>query len=281
MPNVYIKKNAELSIQEIDKMIKNSNEIRRILEQEDVGFSELESLRSEVRVGLDQIFTSSSESKNYMNESKIFINKLSTADNKYKIMESLKRGTDYLEGLRAAVESGIYLPGKSMYDLIDKTMAIIVIRRILQNFYKHIKAMYQDEVHGNGTIRKENLDCIQIGNEYDVQRILYSLINPIFPNARLEVVGDTGYNSVRYDITLDEYEIIIEVKCTRPSMTERSLREELGADSFHYKADHLFLFIFDKVGLIKNPEAFAKSFKREKQDFDKELEAIIIQDIIL
>jgi len=63
-------------------------------------------------------------------------------------------------------------------------------------------------------------------------------------------------------------------------MTERNLTEELGADSFHYKADHLFLFIFDKVKLIKNPDAFEKAFNRKKHDFGKELETVIIQEII-
>jgi len=142
---------------------------------------------------------------------------------------------------------------KSAEAHIDKTTASTIIRKILRNFHKHIEAMYQDEVHGNGTIKKEDLDKIKIGNEYDVQRILYSLIKPIFPDARLEVVNDAGYNSVRYDIVIDEYGIVVEVKCTRENMTERKLTEELGADSFHYKADQLFLFIFDKVKLIKNP----------------------------
>ncbi|ATO37827.1 hypothetical protein AB4J90_17320 [Geobacillus thermodenitrificans] len=63
-------------------------------------------------------------------------------------------------------------------------------------------------------------------------------------------------------------------------MTERTLREELGSDPFHYEADHLFLFIFDKV--IKNPNAFEKSFRREKRGFDKEFDSrnhFLISDI--
>lgn len=125
------------------------------------------------------------------------------------------------------------------------------------------------------THNKEDLDKTKIENEHDV----YSLIRPIFPDARLEVVDDAGYASVRYDIVLDEYGMVIEVKCTRENMTERKLREELGSDSFHYEADHLFLFIFDKVKLIKNPDAFEKAFRREKHGFDKELETIIIREI--
>jgi hypothetical protein len=69
--------------------------------------------------------------------------------------------------------------------------------------------MYQEKVHGNGTIKKEDLDAIQIGNEYDMQRILYSLIRPIFPTAKVEVSDDAGYNAIRYDIKIDEYNIVI------------------------------------------------------------------------
>lgn len=138
--------------------------------------------------------------------------------------------------------------------------------------------MYQDEVHGNGTIKKIDLDRIKLGNEYDVQRVLYALLRPVFPLARLEVADDTGYHSRRYDITLEEYGIVIEVKCTRESMTERKLIEELGSDSFHYKADYLFLFVFDRVKLIKNEDVFANSFKREQQVYGKEIEAIIVQE---
>lgn len=95
----------------------------------------------------------------------------------------------------------------------------------------------------------------------------------------MEVVDDAGYNSVRYDIVLNEYDIVIEVKCTRESMTERKLTEELGADSFHYKSDNLFLFVFDRIRLIKNPDAFEKSFNRKKQDIGKVIETIIIQEV--
>ncbi|SJU05230.1 Uncharacterised protein [Clostridioides difficile] len=44
--------------------------------------------------------------------------------------------------------------------------------------------MYLDTVHGKGNITNQQLENIKIGNEYDVQRILFSLIKPIFPNAK-------------------------------------------------------------------------------------------------
>lgn len=60
--------------------------------------------------------------------------------------------------------------------------------------------MYQEKPHGNGDIKQEDLSKIDIGNEYDVQRIFYSLLRPIFLGARTEVNADSGYNGFRYHI---------------------------------------------------------------------------------
>jgi hypothetical protein len=136
-------------------------------------------------------------------------------------------------------------------------------------------------VHGNAKLKNVDLRRIQIGNEYDVQRILYALIRPIFPEARMEVTEDAGYKSVRYDIYLDDFNLAVEVKCTRANMTERNLTEELGADAFHYKTEHLLLFIYDKEGIVVNTDAFKKSFKRDRSKFGKNIETFIIQPILL
>ncbi len=131
------------------------------------------------------------------------------------------------------------------------------------------------------SLKIEDLNRIKIGNEYDVQRILYSLIKPLFPEARLEVTVDAGYRPVRYDIFIDEYDLAIEVKCTRANMTERTLNEELGSDSFHYKVEHLFLFIYDDKRIITNADAFKRSFTKEKGLHDKNIDTYIAQPIIL
>jgi hypothetical protein len=240
-------------------------------------FDEFEGWRITASRMLNGTFSDKSISKDFSTETKVLLNKFSDVANIEKLDAALNEADRYLESVKVDIESGKYV--KNDNDSIEKTVALTIFRRILRNFHKHIEAMYQDVVHGNGKIKRSDLDRIRIGNEYDIQRILYSLIRPIFPEARLEVVDDAGYNSVRYDIVLNEYDIVIEVKCTRGNMTQRKLTEELGADSFHYKADHLFLFIFDQIRLIDNPEAFEKSFNRQKQDYGKEIETIVIQEI--
>jgi len=191
---------------------------------------------------------------------------------------------DSIKVLRAVTEdinSGLHdVQEISQGDVINYDTAIIIIRRVLNNFHKHLKSMYKDKPHGKAGIKEEHLEKITIRNEYDVQRILYALIKPIFPLARLEVPQDTGNHTVRTDIYLDEYKVIIEVKCSRPNMKERDLTEELGSDAFHYEADHLFLFVYDKDSIISNEDSFTKSYRKDKATFGKEVEAIVAQPVV-
>lgn len=71
---------------------------------------------------------------------------------------------------------------------IYKQNDLLLIEKILNNFYMYFHAMYKNPVHQKGTLVSETLDAIQIGNEYDLQRMLYSLLIPIFPTIRQEVL---------------------------------------------------------------------------------------------
>lgn len=62
-------------------------------------------------------------------------------------------------------------------------------------------------------------------------------------------------------------------------MTERNLTEELESDAFHYNADYVFFFIYDKENIIKNVGAFTRNYKREKSEFGTNVEAIVNQSI--
>lgn len=194
----------------------------------------------------------------------------------------LKVAMDFLNSLITDIEMGLHDPIKKQESTdIDQGNALKIIRNILSNFYLHIKEMYQADLHGKGTIQKEDLEKISIGNEYDVQRILFSLIKPIFPKARLEVSEDDGYGTIRYDIYLNDYNLVIEVKCTRPSLSEKKLKEEIASDIYHYKHDFIFFFIYDKEQKIKNKEVFVEAYSKDKESVGKKIETIIAQPLIL
>lgn len=128
---------------------------------------------------------------------------------------------------------------------------------------------------------QDALKSIRIGNEYDLQRMLYSILLPIYPAMRQEVYSDNGYGGMRADLYIEDCDLIIETKCTRDSMSEKRLLEELGADGFHYNVGNIYFFICDKCGTIKNPEAFKKAFERERKREGKTVKVFIMQRVEL
>lgn len=138
---------------------------------------------------------------------------------------------------------------------LSKEVARLLVEKWLKNFHLYMEELVERAPHGKATITQA-LQQIEIQNEYDVQHLLYSLIKPIFPQARTETVDDTGYGGIRYDIVIDDYDLTIETKCTRAKMTERQLTEEIAADSFHYKKENVFFFIYDRYKIIRNKTAF-------------------------
>ena len=161
--------------------------------------------------------------------------------------------------------------------IISRDIALTIVERVLKNFYMYYQAMFKAPMHKSGQLVRETLGNIRIGNEYDLQRMVYSILLPIFPTIRQEVNSDNGYGGMRADIYLEDYSLIIETKCTRDSMSEKRLLDELGADIFHYKVKTVFILIFDKTGIIKNPVVFERAFKRDKDKYDKTVRLFITQ----
>ncbi|MBE1556701.1 hypothetical protein [Sporosarcina limicola] len=206
-------------------------------------------------------------------------NEFSVVATQKSLEKAQKNAVFFLVNLLSEFEINSNKTGFNDDDWLTEEIALCIIRRILNNFYYHIEAMYEANVHGKAFITKEKLDGIKIGNEYDVQRILYSLVKPVFPEARLEVTDDTGYGSIRYDIIIDKYNTVIEVKCSRASMTKKKLTEEVASDAFHYKYANIFFFLYDKHKIIDNKTAFIVAYSKIYND--KKIETVIIQPISL
>lgn len=149
---------------------------------------------------------------------------------------------------------------------------------ILDSYYLFLEALLERPPHRCGGIQKEHLSGLKIQNEYDVQHLLYAYLKPLYPLARAEVSEDTGYGTVRTDIFLDS-EHIIEVKCTRSSMSQKKLIEELEADMVHYHAEHIYFFIYDKEKMIENPRLFRNIYENKVKG--KQIHIVIHQPKIL
>lgn len=195
-------------------------------------------------------------------------NEYSENDTKVSLKKSIRDTVQFLEKKTFVLKKDAF-----------KQEKLLLIEQVLDNFYMYYRSMYKNPIHKKGTLTQEALAAIQIGNEYDLQRMLYSILLPIFPDMRQEVYSDNGYGGMRADIYLEAYDLIIETKCTRNSMSEKKLAEELGADGFHYNADNIYFFVCDKTGIIKNPEVFKKAFERELKKDGKTVKVFIMQTI--
>ena len=118
------------------------------------------------------------------------------------------------------------------------------ILSILRQFPLFCKNLYKSDIH-----------------EYDLQKLMLAVLSSVFSDARSESVQDTGHHSVRKDIVIDSESAAIELKCTRSSMTERQLSEEIAADMIHYETRNLYFYIYDKAGIIRNAVSFRKTYE--------------------
>jgi hypothetical protein len=143
---------------------------------------------------------------------------------------------------------------------------------ILKNFLLFKESLIDRPLDKRATIRPSAL-CPT--NEYDIQHLLYAMLKPAFPTLRSEVSADSGVAAVRADLFIDELSVIIETKCSRSSMTQRDLTEEIEADIVHYTAQHIFFLIYDKDRIIKDPIPYQQSLSRPFGD--KKITLIIEQ----
>lgn len=248
----------------INDLISEGKELRKISDRQELQ-NRYKLWCGKVRICMKEIGVSEKEQD-------IVSVKMHYVDNEYSENDTMIALKKSLEDTIQTLNERMIISEKEM----DK-QGELLIERILEHFYKYYQAMYKDPVNKRGTLTLDALNTIQIGNEYDLQRMLYAVLLPVFPTIRQEVYNDNGYGGMRADIYLDLYNLIIETKCTRESMSVKQLIEELGADGFHYRADVIYFFIWDKNRIIKNPEAFKKAFARERKKDGKTVKVFILQ----
>lgn len=142
-----------------------------------------------------------------------------------------------------------------------------------------LEAFKEIEPHKKATITPDALQRIRINNEYDLQHLLYAALKPLWPDARTEVVEDTGYSFVRTDIKIPSIKVTIEAKCTRKSMTVKALQEQIAADSSHYGTDYLFIFVYDREKIIHDKGNFENAYTKLLDK--KQIYTIVLQPVKL
>ncbi|MCI9123495.1 MAG: hypothetical protein HFH35_05350 [Eubacterium sp.] len=165
-----------------------------------------------------------------------------------------------------------------MLGIIDDPMDEKLLIQVMENFYMFLEILFEKEPHKKAGIHKNQLECLKIKNEYDVQHLLYAYLKPLYPLIRREVNEDTGYSTVRADLILDK-DLVIEIKYTRSGMALKKLTEEIEADMVHYGAKKIYFFIYDKGKIIGNPLNFKAVYEEKMKD--KRIYIIIHQPKIL
>ncbi len=149
--------------------------------------------------------------------------------------------------------------------------------KYLRNFYMFLEAFTEGTPDKRATLTENRLHQITVGNEYDLQYLLQAVLKPLYPDIRKETAEDSGVGMVRGDLKIQSLDLLLEVKCTRKSMSLKKLTEEIEADIVHYQEKYIFFYIFDKEKIIKEKQNFENRFNHM---FDKKNVRAIIQQPI-
>ena len=139
------------------------------------------------------------------------------------------------------------------------------LRRIFSKFHRIARQLRS---------RYNNRETIQVEDEYDVQDLLHALLRLYFDDIRREEwTPSYAGKCSRMDFLLKREKIVIEVKKTRQSLTEKELGDQLIVDVERYKVhpdcEKLICFIYDPEGRIGNPEGLIQDLDEQNQGFVK------------
>src|ERR1051325_6410805 len=117
------------------------------------------------------------------------------------------------------------------------------------------------------TKRHDNRDTLIVKDEYDVQDLLHALLKIYFKDVRPEDPSPkrAGMAS-RTDFVLKMEQIVVEVKMTRDTLTERELAKQLIIDIELYRSHPdcklLYCFVYDPSEHISNPVGLENDLSR-------------------
>lgn len=119
--------------------------------------------------------------------------------------------------------------------------------------------------------RHANRPTLQVNDEYDAQDLFRALLLLFFRDVRAEEwTPSYAGGSKRIDFLLPEYRLAIELKHSRPTMTAKSVGDELTIDIANYKlhqaVSHLVCLVFDHSGHLANPRGVERDLTALRDD---------------
>ncbi|UCH11731.1 MAG: hypothetical protein JSU61_07075 [Fidelibacterota bacterium] len=132
----------------------------------------------------------------------------------------------------------------------------------------HLVAVQMKDRRKDGKIPRETLT---IGDEYDVQDLLHSLLKIDFNDIRDEEwTPSYAGSAARIDFLLKEEEYAIEVKMASDTLRDKVIGKQLIEDIAHYAphpdCSHLICFVYDPEYKIKNPQGLVTDLSKMSTD---------------
>ena len=120
--------------------------------------------------------------------------------------------------------------------------------------------------------RHNRRETIVIKDEYDAQDLLHALLRLYFDDVRAEEwTPSYAGKSARMDFVLKKEKIVIEVKMTRETLSEKERGDQLIVDAERYESHpdckKLICFIYDPDGFIFNPEGLKHDLEQKHEGF--------------
>lgn len=248
--------NKEKAIEALNELL---NEIKNELKEYVYADSEFErymvnekvyeAFRLKVRTLL-QLILKDKDDENIKKVSVLTFNDVENLDIIEKIIQNIK---EYIEKDYIVLEEESIINIENTFDLI------------FGNFHKVVKSLRN---------RHDNRNTIDVADEYDVQDLLFAILQMFFKDIRKEEwTPSYAGNSSRVDFLLKEEKTVIEVKKTRSTMKDKDLGEQLIIDIAKYKSHpdckNLICFVYDPEGRIVNPNGIIKDLEKNNESFVK------------
>ena len=170
----------------------------------------------------------------------------SESDGKQQYANGLNRATATLRNLVENIsnESPQNNAGNSI-----RESALRVIENLCHRFHRVVLQL---------RTRNRGKTPFVIEDEYDVQYLFNGLLRVYFDDVRAEEPTQSfaGKGS-RMDFLMKNEKIVLEIKHTRDTLTEKEIGDEFFSDlhryEVHLECEHLVFFIYDPRNIIENP----------------------------
>lgn len=175
--------------------------------------------------------------------------------------------TNGIEDLASAVKAALIEAGLIIVDAPKKPDAFSQVGEIVALLRKFHRVAIQL------TRRHSNRQSLSIGDEYDVQDLLYALLVSRYEDVRAEEPTPSyAGGASRMDFLLKNESIVVEAKYASERLRDKRIGEELIIDISRYQSHpscrFLICFVYDPEHQIRNPEGLEADLSKKHGNLD-------------